>query len=124
MAHKTLDLVNRFYDLTNNKSTTTGLDELIADDMTFSGPLIQASGAKNYIEMLGQFLKFHKGWRMLKQFENGNDVCSIYEVRLGTPAGGTFNVLIADWITVSNGRISRQNIYYDPREFAKAFGMA
>ena len=120
---KALELVNRFYDLTNNKNTTKGLEELLAQEMTFAGPLLRTSGAKQYVEMQGQFLKFHKTWKMIKQFEDADDVCSIYELNLGMPSGGSFSVVIVDWIRVSNGHISDQQIYYDPREFAKAFGM-
>lgn len=120
---KALELVNRFYDLTNKKNTTEGLDELLADSMTFSGPLLQTSSADKYIEMFSQFVKFHKGMHMLKQFEDGDDVCSIYQMDLTTPAGGSFSVMISDWIQVSGGKITEQKIYYDPREFAKAFGL-
>jgi ketosteroid isomerase-like protein len=120
---KAVETVNRFYDLTNNKNQTDGLEGLLSGNMSFTGPLMQASGADKYIEMLKPLIKFHKSWKMLKQFENGDDVCSIYEVTLGTPAGGSFSVTIADWIRVVNGRVADQKIYYDPREFAKAFGM-
>jgi hypothetical protein len=120
---KALELVNRFYDLTNNKNTTTGLRDLLDSNMTFSGPLLQTSGAEKYIEMIGQFIRFHKSWRMFKQFENGSEVCSIYEVELGTPNGGSFSVMIADCISLAGDRIAAQKIYYDPREFTKAFGL-
>jgi ketosteroid isomerase-like protein len=30
---------------------------------------------------------------------------------------------VADWITVVDGRMRSQRIYYDPRRFAEAFGM-
>ncbi|MEW5840069.1 MAG: nuclear transport factor 2 family protein [Thermoproteota archaeon] len=122
---KALDLVNSFYDLTNNRNQTDGLEEMLSEDMTFAGPLIRTAGSPDYIKMLGQFIRFHKGWKMLKQFEDGNDVCSIYEIELGTPSGGgTFSVVTADWIRVSgSGKIAEQRIYYDPREFSKAFGM-
>ena len=51
-------------------------------------------------------------------------MCSIYELTLGTPAGGSFFVIMADWIRVVDvvdGLIAEQKIYYDPREFVKAF---
>jgi len=118
-----LELVNRFYDLTNNKNTTDGVEDLLDENMTFSGPLLQVTGAKKYVEMVGQFIKFHKKWAMFKQFDNGSDVCSIYEVELGKPGGGSFSVMIADWISISNDKIVSQKIYYDPREFVKAFNL-
>lgn len=119
---KALDTVNKFYDVTDNKKGK-GMRELLADGMTFRGPLMQAGSADEYVAMSEKFLQFHKGTKMLKQFENGDDVCSIYEMTLNTPAGGTLIVPIADWIRVSTGRIVEQTIYYDPRDFAKAFGM-
>lgn len=120
---KALEIVNRFYHLTNEMNTTTGLEDLLAANMTFSGPLLQTSSARDYIEMFKQFVKFHRGTEIFRQFEDGDDVCSIYEIDLATPSGGSFSVKIADWIRVSNGRIVEQKIYYDPREFAKAFGL-
>ena len=121
---KSVDVVNRFYDITNNKNKTDGLDDLLAGNMKFSGPLIESKGAKNYIEMIEPFLKSHKSWKMLRQFEDGSDVCSIYQLNLSTPEGKSFSVVIADWITTNNGKITEQKIYYDPREFAKAFGIS
>ncbi len=120
---KSLELVNRFYDLTNNKNTTQGVEDLLDKNMTFSGPLLEVKGAKKYVEMIGQFIKFHKNWSMFKQFDNGNDVCSIYEVEIRKPDGGAFSVMIADWISISDDKIAAQKIYYDPREFAKAFNL-
>jgi ketosteroid isomerase-like protein len=93
-----LEVVNRFYDATENKKGK-GLETILAKDMRFDGP------------------------RMLKQFESGSDVCSIYEMDIATPAGGTITIELTDWIRVANGKVAKQKIYYDPREFAKAFGM-
>jgi hypothetical protein len=30
---------------------------------------------------------------------------------------------VVDWVQIANGKVARQKIFYDPREFAKAFGM-
>jgi hypothetical protein len=43
---------------------------------------------------------------MLQQSENGNDVCSIYDLIMDKPAGGFLSVVIADWIRVADGRIA------------------
>jgi ketosteroid isomerase-like protein len=119
---KTLETVNRFYDTTENKKGR-GLETILAKDMTFVGPLMKTFGAQDYIDSTKQFLQMHRATRMLKQFENGNDVCSIYEMDIATPAGGTITIELTDWIQVVNGKVAKQKIYYDPRAFAKAFGM-
>ena len=108
--------------MTNNRGGT-GLRELVADDIRFVGPLMQASGAEQYVAMNQQLLPFHKGSKMLRQFVDGNEVCSIYEMTMGTPSGGTIVFPLVDWIRVSGGRVAEQRIYFDPREFGKAFDM-
>ena len=115
-------IVNHFYDVCNNNQGQ-GLEGLVADKITFEGPVMRLSGADQYVAAVGRLCKFHKGMRMLKQFQDGEHVCSIYEMTLGTPAGGTLTLEFADWIRVTNGRVAEQKLYYDPREFAKAFGM-
>jgi hypothetical protein len=60
---------------------------------------------------------------MHRQFADGDDVCSIYDLIMATPDGGTITLPMVDWIRVVNGRMAEQRIYYDPREFAQAFGM-
>ncbi len=40
-----------------------------------------------------------------------------------TPTGETLAITMADWLTVREGRICRQQLFYDPRRFAAAFGL-
>jgi len=117
-----IEIANRFYELCNT-SQGEGFAQLVHKQIEFHGPVMRLSGAEQYIAAVGPLLKFHKGMRMLKQFEDGDEVCSIYEMTLGTPAGGTLTLEFADWIRVADGQIVGQKLYYDPREFMKAFGM-
>ncbi len=124
----TLAIVNRFYDLTNSKRNpaqhiVADLRHLVADDITFAGPLMEIHGASEYLALNTQLLPAHLETRMLKQFVDGDQVCSIYELVMRTPAGGTVTIPMADWIRVAGGRVVEQRIYYDPREFAAAFRM-
>jgi ketosteroid isomerase-like protein/uncharacterized protein YndB with AHSA1/START domain len=117
-----LDVVNRFYEATSNRRSDE-LAGLVNDDVTFEGPVMQARGALEYLAMNEQLLGFHRETTMLRQFENGDAVCSIYMLTMGTPAGDELTVTVADWMEVADGRIAAQRIYFDPREFAQAFGM-
>lgn len=117
-----LEVVNKFYDVCNNKQGR-GLRDYIADDIVFEGPVLKISGGDKYGEIVEPLCKFHKGIQMFKQFEDAGDVISIYEMILGTPSGETLKISFADWITVRNGRIVKQKLYYDPREFIKAFNI-
>ncbi|MEA2639844.1 MAG: hypothetical protein QOF51_1238, partial [Chloroflexota bacterium] len=75
------------------------------------------------VELLGQFLPAHVETRMQKQFVDGDEVCSIYDLVVASPSGETITIPMADWIRVENGLLANQTIYYDPRDFAKVFGM-
>jgi ketosteroid isomerase-like protein len=116
-----LEIVKKLYKLTDSKKTT-GLEDLLANDMVFVGPVMRSDGAKQYITLNEQLLPFHIQTRMKSQFEKGDEVCSIYEMDLRTPSGGAITLQVADWIRTEGGKVAEQRIYYDPREFAEAFG--
>lgn len=117
-----LDIVNRFYE-TTDRHDADGIVELIAEDMVFVGPLLATDTREAYVELNRQLLPHHAATRMKLQLEHGGEVCSIYEMDVIAPDGTRFTTEIADWITVIDGRMRTQRIYYDPRRFAEAFGM-
>ncbi len=119
---KVIDVVNGFYAITN-EGRAEDLPSIVAEDVTFVGPLMRADGAEAYVAMNQQLLGFHQETRMLQQFGDGDHACSIYELDMSTPAGGTLTLTMADWIRVRDGKIAEQRIYFDPRAFAEAFGM-
>ncbi|MGH3131731.1 MAG: nuclear transport factor 2 family protein [Gaiellaceae bacterium] len=117
-----LDVANSFYSATNERRIDA-LRDLVADDVSFVGPTMQASGAAEYVGMNEQLLGFHQETRMLQQFEQNGSICSIYELDMSTPAGGVLTITMADWLEIADGKIASQRIYFDPREFASAFGL-
>ena len=109
-----LDIVNQFM-----QSQDTSL---LADNFRFIGPVDQTTGIEAFMKLNESFFPLVTGMRMLKQFENGDDVCSIYEMDLKSPAGTSLTLNVADWVVVKNGKMEEERIYYDAREFAAAFG--
>ena len=118
---KALDVVKAYYDAFDKHEKSW--QELVADNISFEGPLQRASDKIEFVDLTEQFLQFHKQTRLLKRFEDGDQVCSIYDFIVQTPADKTLSCAVAEWAKVSNGKITEIKIYYDPREFAKAFGM-
>ena len=118
-----LEIVNKYYDATDNKKDAAAAGALMAEDFVFVGPLMRVEGKTANLELLKKFLPMHVETRMRKQFADGDDVCSVYDLVVNNPAGGTITMPMADRMRVKNGKLSEQTIYYDPREFAKAFGM-
>lgn len=126
--NKTLDIVNRFFALTDPHgreipSLLGPIASLLTEDFRFTGPLMKTEGRDQYVGLLGQFLAAHVGYKFHRQFESGDDVCSIYDMTVRTPKGETLTVAMVDWLRVRDGRICEQKLYYDPRAFARAFGM-
>jgi ketosteroid isomerase-like protein len=120
-----LDVVNRYLTLTSSASADLPkAAELLTDDVTFTGPLMSTSGKPAYVALLQQFLPAHVATRVLRQFADGDDVCSIDELVIRTPAGSTVTLAMAEWFKLRGGRIAEHRLYYDPRDFAAAFGMA
>jgi len=118
-----LAIVNRFLELTNRDRNLKGVAALLADNITFVGPLMRTTGAKAYLSLLEQFLPCHVETRVLQQFENGNDVCSINELILNTPQNSTVTLVMAEWFRLEHEKIAEHRVYYDPREFAAVFGL-
>jgi ketosteroid isomerase-like protein len=123
-----LEVVNHFYELTDPKGRNVSellcpIGEALTDDFKFTGPLMRTEGRAQYVGLLGQFLQAHVAYKFHKQFEDDDEVCSIYEMTVRTPTGGTLTITMVDWLKLQAGRIAEQRLYYDPREFAVAFGM-
>jgi ketosteroid isomerase-like protein len=109
-----LDIVNRFMQSQD--------PSLLADDFSFIGPVDQTKGIDAFMKLNASFFPLVTGMRMLKQFEQGHDVCSIYEMDLASPSGTSLTLNIADWVVVNNGKMVQERLYYDTRAFAAAFG--
>lgn len=119
-----LAIVNRYLSLTGSAAADLTLAaELLDEDVVFEGPLMRTTGRAEYAALLGQFLPVHVSTRVLRQFADGDEVCSIDELTVRTPTGDTVTMAMAEWFTLRDGFIVKHALYYDPREFAAAFGM-
>lgn len=109
---KALEIVNKFM---QEQDVT-----LVADDVKFIGPVDQAEGKASFMKLNADFFPLVRGMRMLQQFENGNEVCSIYEMDVQPPNSDVMTLKVSDWTTVRDGKVAEVKIYYDPREYVTA----
>ena len=98
--------------------------DLVSDDVLFEGPVQHARGKTDFVELTSQFLRAHRATRLLLRMADGDTVTSMFEFVIEAPNGQTLTCPVAEWATVSDGRISAFHVYYDPREFVRAFGIA
>ena len=116
------DLVGLFYTALVEKNEQ-GIASIIADNIVMSSPFHQASGAREFIDGLQRWLHATKTYTVLKQFEDGGDVCVISKIDAQTPAGEKVTWETSDWYTISKGKISGIKLYFDPRVWSTAMGI-
>ncbi len=112
-----LEVANRYFDIWQNHNGE-GLADVLSDDFSFVGPLDQLDreGMLAGVPRMGPALQeFH----MHRQFENGDQVCCIYDLDMATPAG-KLTIPMAEWMKISGGKISEIRLFFDPRELAAA----
>ena len=109
-----LDTVNKFM-----QSQDTAL---LTSEFRFIGPGDQTHGVEAFMRLNQSFFPMVTGMRMLQQFENGNNVCSIYEVDLTPPSGNSLTLKVADWVMVMEGKMAEERLFYDAREYAADLG--
>ena len=55
-------------------------------------------------------------YRMLRQWEDGDEVCSVYEFNIKSPiARGS--VLMCEWTTVRDGKLAASRLVFDSAAF-------
>ena len=116
------DVVERYYAAFD--AHRDDWQDLVADDVVFDGPVQQARGKEEFVDLTAQFLSAHRGTRLLQRIADGDTVISMFEFDIDAPNGQQLTCPVAEWATISDGRISEFRVYYDPREFVRAFGMA
>jgi hypothetical protein len=117
---KSLEVVNRYYDAWNYKRGE-GVRDLVTANVSYLGPLERASTVEEMMAMAAKYAPMHGGMKMLRQFEDGDHVCSIYELIVRTPEW-TLSIPTADWIRLVDGRVAEQRVFQDVREVIKKFG--
>ncbi|MBI5088003.1 MAG: nuclear transport factor 2 family protein [Actinobacteria bacterium] len=84
---------------------------LVADDVSFIGPLGTATGADAYIDGLRQLSEVVSTAVTRKVLVDGNDVCIIYD--LVTKRAGTIPTV--GWYHVRNGQVDSVRAFFDAR---------
>lgn len=89
---------------------------LVADDFSFQGPFIQSDNKEAFFAGAAGLLPIVRGHRLQRQWEDGDDVCSVYELNVETPAGAG-SVLMMEWHTVLQGTVRTAQLVFDTAAF-------
>ena len=115
---KTLDVVNQYFAAwkkdawANPAEAKRRLRALVTDDYKFIGPLETWNGPDELLAAAEKYAPGHLDMRLHKIFEDGNDVCCIYDFTVNTPKG-RMTMPMAEWLTIVGGKVAKSTLYFD-----------
>jgi predicted SnoaL-like aldol condensation-catalyzing enzyme len=89
---------------------------VVAEEFSFRGPFLQVDGRDAFFAGAEGLKPIVRGHRMVRQWEDGADVCSLFEANLQTPAG-TGSVLMSEWHIIRGGRLTSGRVVFDTAAF-------
>lgn len=89
---------------------------LVSDDFHFKGPFIEANSKDAYFSSAARLAPIVRGHNLLRQWEDGNEVCSIYEMKVETPVGAGA-VQMSEWHTIRDGKLASGRLIFDTAAF-------
>ena len=93
----------------------------IADEFSFRGPFLSVDGKHPFLAGAEGLRSIVRGHRLLRRWDDGADISSLYEVDLETPnARGT--VVMSEWHRVAEGRLVAGHVVFDTAAFRSIVG--
>lgn len=90
--------------------------ELVSDDFHFKGPFAEATNKEAYFSSAAPLAAIAKGHRLLRQWADGDEVCSIHDVDLETPVGKGL-VTMCEWHKAESGKLVFGRVILDTAAF-------
>jgi ketosteroid isomerase-like protein len=94
-----------------------GAAELLTEDFDFHGPLQHSRGKAEFFEGSAALVPIMRGAEVHRQWEDGDEVCSIFDFTIETPAGST-SIPMAEWSTFRDGKMASSRLIFDTAAMA------
>lgn len=94
-----------------------GAAELLSEDFSFQGPMLQSSGRAAFLEGAAGLGPIVRGYEMKHQWVDGEEVCSVYDFKIQTPAGAGA-IRMAEWATIREGVLTSARLIFDTAAMA------
>jgi predicted SnoaL-like aldol condensation-catalyzing enzyme len=85
---------------------------LMHDDFTFQAPLVEEGTKEVYFAGAQAKVSFIDGFRILRQWTDGDDVAVTYEIDISGPSGSA-SMLMHEWQTVRDGKLASTVMIFD-----------
>ena len=100
-----------------------GAFDMLAEEFTFDGPVVKARNKAEFLAQqaedkakfeatsakLGPIVMRHD---IQRQWVDGDEVCSFYDLRIETPAGAV-SIPMANWTVVRGGKLVSSRLVFD-----------
>jgi ketosteroid isomerase-like protein len=94
-----------------------GASELLDEDFSFQGPMLRAEGREAFLEGASGLRPIVRGNQMLRQWEDGDEVCSVYEFKVETPVGAG-SIPMTEWARVRDGKLVSARVIFDSAQMS------
>jgi hypothetical protein len=92
---------------------TIGARSMVRDDFSFRAPLVDTGGTKDdFFVAADAKTRSIGGFHVLRQWHDGNDVSTVYEIDVRTLAGAA-TMLLHEWHTVTHGQLASSIMIFD-----------
>lgn len=110
------EIVNRYLEAFTSGDRERTL-ALVGDRFTWSGPAqVHVPNRDLFSRVLDHASGGAHGHNLLRQWQDGAEVCSIYEWQVDGPQGPLM-VLVSEWDTISDGRVTAARLIFDLKPF-------
>jgi ketosteroid isomerase-like protein len=89
-----------------------GAAELLTEDFRFHGPMLQSEGKAAFLEGSAGLCPIMRGADVRRQWEEGDELCSVYDFKIETPAGAA-SIPMAEWDTFRDGKLASARLIFD-----------
>ncbi len=113
MANDAAKVATTYFDAWKVNDFDT-MESLVADEVTFVGPLAQLEGAADYIEGIKGMSQIKSDIVVQKVFVEGPDVLTWFDLYTTVASP----VPVANWLHVEDGKITSLRVAFDARELA------
>ena len=94
-----------------------GAAELLVDGFSFDGPILQAGNKAEFLAGSAPAAAMARGCAIHRQWVDGDQVCSIYDFEVETPAGRG-SIPMAEWSVIRDGKLVSSRLLFDTAAMA------
>jgi len=91
--------------------------ELLDDEFSFHGPILQAANKAEFLAGSTTAAAMARGCAIHRQWVDGDEVCSIYDFEIETPAGRG-SIPMAEWSIIRDGKLVSSRLLFDTAAMA------